>query len=701
MKAKRLDGLICYFITIAAFLPVIGRPMSFRRFLLAAACGPVLLAAAPALAQEVEGPTDVGQIVVTAAPYAVSLDTATTSIDIVGRDELDVAPPAGLGDTLAGLPGLRSTSFGPGASRPVVRGLAGPRVLVLNNGVGLIDASALSPDHQVASDPGEAQRIEVLRGPAALLYGGSAIGGVVNVIDDRIARKLPARPISGRLNASASSVDDGRAISGSVAWATGPLVFTVDGVHRQSEDYEIPAYPESRRLLAEEGETPEQPYPERLENTAVDLDAYGAGVSWIGSDGYLGVAVKRTETTYGVPGHAHEEDPLDPDHEEHGVSIGLEQTRVDLRGEWKAGLGPFERLRFSGGWADYTHTEFEGDEAGTRFFSDGWEGRLELVQHERDGWNGAIGVQALNRNFDAEGDEAYVPRTEIGELGLFTMQRLDFGPYGVEGGLRADRRQLESEVADRDFTNVSGSLGVFFRPDDHWFLGLSLSRTARAPTEAELFADGPHVATRGYEIGDATLDSEVATSMEGTIHYGGDRLEADLHLYAVKYDGFIDLAPTGDVEDDLDVFAYVQTDARFHGLEAEASYRLWRDGQRSLKLEVGADYVKASSDNGVPARIPPWSVSGKLVWQGEQLGGWVEARHVAGQDRVSEFELPTDDYTALNLGGTWAPAQLDGVKLFAEVRNLGDVEIREHASFLKDIAPQPGRNVRLGVSYRF
>lgn len=675
--------------------------MSLRRLLLAAACGPALIAL-PALADEAQ-PVDVDQVVVTAAPFPISMDSATTSIEVIGRDQLDITPPAGLGDMLAGLPGLRSSAFGPGASRPVVRGLAGPRVLVLNNGVGLIDASALSPDHQVASDPGEAQRIEILRGPAALLYGGSAIGGVVNVIDDRIARRAPDAAVSGRVNASVGSVDDSRAIGGAVTFGAGPLVFTIDGIHRQSDDYQISAYPESARQLAEEGETAETPFPRRLENSAVDLDAWGAGVSWIGSDGYFGVAVKRTETTYGVPGHAHEEPAVPPPvpEPEEFVTIGLEQTRIDLSGEWRGGLGPFDTVRFTGGWADYTHTEFEGDEVGTRFFSDGWEGRLELVQAERDGWNGAFGVQALKRDFDAAGDEAYVPRTEISEIGVFTMQRVDLDSWGYEGGLRLDRRELKSTVAGRDFSSASGSVGVFARPAAGWFLGLSLSRTSRAPTEAELFADGPHVATRGYEIGDADLDAEIATSLEGTIHYGVDWLQADLHLFAVDYDGFIDLAPTGAVEDDLDVFRYVQTNARFHGFEAEASFRLWREGERSLTLDLGADYVRASSDLGPPSRIPPWAVSGKLVWQDAQVGGWVELRRVAAQDRVSDFELPTDAYAVLNVGATWTPPALQGARLFIEGRNLGDEEIREHASFLKDIAPQPGRGVRAGFSYRF
>jgi iron complex outermembrane receptor protein len=676
--------------------------MSLRRLLFAAACGPALIAL-PALAAEAPPPTDVEALVITAAPFAVSMDSATTSIEVVGRDQLDLEAPTGLGDVLADLPGLRSSAFGPGASRPVVRGLAGPRVLVLNNGVGLIDASALSPDHQVAADPGEAQRIEVLRGPAALLYGGSAIGGVVNVIDDRIARKPLSAPLTGRINASVGSVDDSHALSGSAAFGAGPLVFTIDGVSRRSEDYEISAYPESRRLLAEEGETAEAPWPKRLENSAVELDAWGAGASWVGDNGYLGVAVRRTETTYGVPGHAHEEPPVPPPvpvEEEH-VTIGLEQTRVDLRGEWNAGFGPFETVRFSGGWADYTHTEFEGADVGTRFFSDGWEGRLELVQPERNGWNGAFGLQLLSRNFDAVGDEAYVPRTAIEEAGLFTLQRVDLDRWGFEGGLRLDRRRLDSLAGDRDFDTASASVGVFFRPAEAWFIGFSLSRTERAPTEAELFADGPHAATRGYEIGDPDLASEVATSMETTLHYGGERLEADLHLYAVRYDGFIDLTPTGAVEDGLDVFAYVQTDARFHGFEAEASYRLWEQGGRSLTLEVGADYVRASSDLGPPARIPPWSVSTKLDWQGEAFGGWVEARRVGEQDRVAGFELPTDGYTVINAGATWAPAALDGVKLYVEGRNLGDAEIREHVSFLKDLAPQPARGVRAGVTYRF
>jgi iron complex outermembrane receptor protein len=638
--------------------------MSPRLILLSAiSC---LAFALPAAAQDVE----VEEVVVTAAPYAVSLDSVTTSIDVVSADELATTAPAGLGDVLAGLPGLRSSSFGPGASRPVVRGLAGPRVQVLTNGIGMIDASSLSPDHQVAADPSEAERIEVLRGPAALLYGGSAIGGVVNVIDERIATKRPEDGFGGRVTGSGSTVDDGYGLSGDLRTALGSFVLTADASHRVSDDYRIPVAPS------------------RVPNSAVEVTAYGAGLSWVGDGGsFLGSSVKRTRSEYGVPG----DEP---------ISIGLEQTRYDLRGELHRNIGPFETARLSAGYADYTHTEFEGAEVGTTFMSDGVEGRLELVQTERGGWDGAVGVQGLRRELDAVGDEAYVPRTTISELGVFTLQRVDLGRWGYEGGLRLDRRELESTTASRRFTNVSGSAGVFIQPRD-WYFGLSLSRTARAPTEAELFAQGPHAATRGFEIGDPDLQAEVANSVEAAGHYGGERFSADLHLFYIRYDGFIDLRPTGGEEDGLAVFEYVQTDADFHGFEAEADYRLWEGHGRSLTMEAAADYVRANSDLGPPARIPPWSGTGRLVYEAPTYSARIEVRHVAGQGRVAELELPTESYTMLNAGFTWILPDAEGLKLFVEGRNLTNEEAREHASFLKGLAPLPGAILRAGLTFEF
>ncbi|WP_419319534.1 TonB-dependent receptor [Caulobacter sp. ErkDOM-E] len=648
---------------------------------------------APASGQEVE----VSKVVVTAAPYAVSADNLTASVAIVDRTDLDLAPPTGLGDLLSGMPGVRSTAFGAGASRPVVRGLAGPRVQVLTNGVGQIDASALSPDHQVATDPGEAERIEVLRGPAALAYGGSAIGGVINIIDDRIASRAPDGGYSGRLLASGATGDDSYAVSGAIHAAVGPLVLTLDGLKRVADDYEIPVFGESRRLLASEGEIAEGGGG-KLANTAVDLKAIGGGVSYVGADGFIGVSVKKTDTTYGVPGHAHEEPGVEA---EGPVTIGLTQTRIDLRGEYNRPFGPFAKLRASAGHADYEHTEFEGDAVGTKFMSDGYEGRLELVQTERNGWKGAVGVQALRRNFDAQGAEAYVPKTKITEYGAFTQQRVEKAGWGYEGGLRIDYRDLDSLKGQADFTNISGSLGVFTRPSDAVFFGVALSRNSRAPTEAELFAEGPHVATRGFEIGDAKLGEETAWSVEATAHYTGQRLSADLHLFTARYDGFIDLRPTGAEEDGLAVYQYIQTKADFRGFEVETSYKAWRRDDQSLTLEASGDFVRGATDLGPPARIPSYSVTGRAIYDARFWTARVEARRVGEQDRVAQGELPTDSYTVLNASLAWKPKGDGQLRVFLDGRNLTDEEIREHASFLKDIAPSAGRSVRAGVAWRF
>ncbi len=681
-----------------------------RKSLLLASAG-LLAAAGPALGQTASPGREVSEVVVTAAPFVISIDSVTTSVDVLDRDDLDTALSGGLGEVLSDLPGVRSSFFGPGASRPVIRGLAGPRVLVLSNGVGMVDASALSPDHQVAVDPQEARRIEVLRGPAALAYGGSAIGGVVNVIDDRIS-ETPVAGIEGRVMGAVSSIDSGEMLSAALKAGAGPWVFSLDALRRQSEDYDVPVGAESRRQLAAEGKDFLGPQAGEVENTAVTLDSYGVGLSYVGQGGFLGLSVKQTDSRYGVPGHAHGHGDHDDhdDHDDHyedghgdeeGVSIDLKQTRYDLRGGMDLALGPFERLRVAGGYADYEHVEIEDGAPATRFLSEGWEGRLELVQAERNGWQGAVGVQALTRDFDAQGEEAYVPAVEIREAGIFTLQRLDLEGWGVEGGLRLDRRTLETVRRKAEFDSLSASLGAFLRPSEGWYAGVSLSRTARAPTEAELFADGPHIATRVYEVGNANLASEVSYALDVTLHYDGGPWAADLHAFAVQYDGFIDLRPTGeeDHDSDLDVFAYRQTDAEFWGGEAQVAYRLWQDGARSFTLEGAADYVRGDTDLGVPARIPPWSAAGRAVFATGWWTGRLELRQVGEQTRVAGDELPTDGYRMLNASVVVRP--VDGLKLFLEGRNLNDAEAREHVSFLKDLAPLPGRSVRLGVGYSF
>jgi iron complex outermembrane recepter protein len=666
------------------------------RAVLTATAGAFALAASAAhAADEADGAEpghkDLSEVVITAAPYVVSLDSTTTSVNVVKREALDLAPAAGLGDVLANLPGVRSSFFGPGASRPVIRGLAGPRVQVLTNGIGQIDASGLSPDHQVASDPQEAERIEVLRGPSALAYGGSAIGGIVNIIDNRIPSKFEAG-VHGRALTSYSTGDDGRLVSGQVAVGVAEgWTFTADGVHRRSDDYEVPVDPMSRRLAESLG----LPRPSRADtkvpNSYSNLDAFGGGVSYVGESGWGGLAVKRTESDYGSPA---EED----------VHIDLKQTRVDARGGFDVDWGPFKTVKFAAGYADYKHTEFEGPEPGTTFLSKGEEGRIEFVQADRGGWQGAVGVQALHRNFDAIGEEALIPKTQIDEAGIFTLQRLDKDSWGVEGGLRLDTRKLDSVRGERSFTNLSASAGVFARPAQGWFLGLSLSRTSRAPTEEELFSLGAHPATAAFEVGDATLGKEISSSADATVHYQGGPWTVDVHGFYVDYKNFIDLVPTAAIDADsgFRVYEFRDGGAEFYGSEAEVAYEVWKNGAKSFHVEGSADYVHGDTDAGPAARIPPWSAAARGVFETPRFTGTLEVRRVGEQDRIADFELPTSGYTLINASLVVRPfTDRPELKVFLDGRNLTDEEAREHASFLKDVAPLPGRTFRLGVGYRF
>lgn len=641
------------------------------------------------------------EVVVTASPFGVSQRASNIATDIIDEQALAVAPAQSLGDMLSGQPGLRSTGFAPGASRPVIRGLSGPRVQVLTNGLGMIDASSVSPDHAVATDPAEASRIEVVRGPSTLMYGGSAIGGVVNIIDNRIPAEQPEDGVDGVISTQASSVDDGRSAFGRLTLGVGRFAFNIDGVRRSTDDYEIPSAARSQRLADEDGE-PRGPGGKQP-NSYTDLSAWGLGASYIADKGFIGVSYKDTDSEYGTV--------AEPD-----VFIRLHQTREDVRGAYDFGSGPFASVRANYGHAEYTHTEFEGPgEPGTVFNSDGQEGRLDLVQRARPAlggtWNGVIGLQGLSRTFEAVGDEAFVPTSKVRETGLYTVQRLDRGAVGFEGGLRYDSHTVKAtplggaNELERTFDNVSASLAGFIRPAPGLFLGLSLAHNERAPSEVELFADGLHVATAAYETGDTTLAAEKVNTLEATVHYEAGRGTADLHLYRSKYDGFIDERPTGavfiDGDEEFPIFAFVQTDATFYGFEVEGHYDLWVEGDRGLALEGAVDYVHAETDLGPAARIPPWSATARLVWTSRPVDAALEVRHVAEQDRVADRERPTDAYTLINLTGAWRPLADRNLTVFAEARNLTDEEAREHVSFLKDIAPMPGRNFRMGVAYRF
>ena len=663
-----------------------------------------------------EGQPDV--VIVTGIGPARTGDELITSTTALDADDVVAELSGGLGDTLAGLPGVSTTAFGPGASRPIIRGLGSERVQVLTNGIGVIDASAASPDHAVTGDPLGAERIEILRGPATLAYGGGAAGGVVNVIDGLIAEEVPDERLSLLGYAGYTTADEGTNLAARATGSVGPAVATLSWSWKEASDLEIPGFAESPRLRAleaEEDEEHEQTFG-TLENSGVESQTISGGLSLSGDSGFAGVAVRRLETKYGiVGGHEHEEAELAPA-ALRPLSIGiaavgeaadlpfidLEQTRLDLRGGFRMSEGAIERFTTAVSGVDYTHTEFEGPgEPGTVFTNNGFEARAEAQHAEYAGLKGSIGVQASRRNFKAIGDEAFVTPTVTEQAAIFAFETWENGSWGIEGGLRADQVKHDNEAnGEREFDTLNASFGVHGHVLPDLFLGLSVNRTERAPNDVELFADGPHLATQQFEVGDPSLTTETGLSLEGSARWEAGPLELGLSIYRFDFEDFIYLDPTGAEEDGLPVFQATQADATFTGGELTAALDLGHALGVDWRLDGSADIVRGRLDGGgnLP-RIPP--VSATLGIEGEAgiVNARLEARWADEQDRVADFELPTDGWTAIDLRTTIAVTPQ--VNLILEGLNLTDEEIRYHASPLKDVAPMAGRGFRVALRAEF
>lgn len=700
------------------------RPLA-TRLMLAASAGALAAAAAHGQAPT-EAPADI--IRVTSAPLETRADEVVGSVDVITGEQLIRDLNGNLADTLERLPGVTSTYFGPASGRPVVRGLGTDRVRVLINGLGGLDASSSSPDHAVTAEVIGAQQVEVLRGPAAIAYGGGAIGGVVNVIDGRIPSALPDDRLDGFAYGGATSVDNGHQLAGRLTTtAFGALVLQGEYQRREADDFEIPGFAESARLRElEHGEEDHEDEHEdheeeelafgEVNNSGYTFETGSIAASVVGDWGYVGIGFKQSDARYGLPGHAHAGEEHEAAHadgflglaaeDDHGddeeeVTLVLDQSRVDLRGELNRD-GFFNRIRWSFAHADYVHTELEGEEVGTMFDKDGIEGRIE-VRHQHGGpRQGAVGLQLLSQDFAAVGEEAYIEPVTTQDWGLFVAERWDFDSWGIEGGLRWDTRNLDGIRAERDFDTVSGSLSLFARPGEGWFTGVTLSRTERAPTDAEVFSDGPHAATRAFEIGNLELGTERAWSGEATVRRTMDRASAEVTGFYAVYDGFIGLFPTGLEEDGLDVFEYRQADVDLYGFEARADVELGRVADFDLIAEATADYVRGELDAGgnLP-RIPPMSGTLALIAERDRVSLRAEGRFVAEQDEIASFELPTDGYTLFNADARLTPFETSDVTFILGVRNITDEEARVHTSFLKDQLPLPGRSFRAAVSARF
>ncbi len=673
------------------------------------------------------------EIIVTGTPIAHPEHESIIAADVLTQEELASRGEASLGELLRQQPGVSSSFFGPAASRPIIRGLGGDRVSVLDAGIGSIDASTVSDDHAVAVDPAMAQRIEIVRGPATLYYGSSAAGGVVNVFDGRIPDHEPEDGIDGALRTSLSSVNDGVEAAGGFDALLGrsgdtSFVFHGEGYYRDNDDYNIPGFAESERFrAAEEAEEAEHEDDEdhdheheeeeeafgTVPNTALEAKGGAVGGSIIFPDGFIGVSAKISRSLYGVPGHHHheeEEGEEDHDHEEeeHGeeaVNIDLEQERYDLMGEFNKPFLFIDSTKIRFGYADYSHQELEGDEIGTTFNNKGYEGRVEFLEKEFGNFRGATGFQYKHRNFEAIGDEAFTPPNITDQFGVFTLREYETDKWHAQVSGRYEHTDTEAESVglSRTFDAYSISAGAGVEPSENLFFGVNLLRTERAPAPEELFSNGAHLATNAYEVGDPTLGKETARGVETTLHGEYGPIGFTVNGFYTDYKDFVALIPNGEEEDELPVFEFVAHDAVFKGFEAQADADLFSTGGFDVAARAQVDYVRAKfKDTGDVPRIPPLRTVLGLEATSSHIDLRGEVEIAAKQDRIADYELPTDGYTLVNLAATWRPGGADhGLSVQLRADNVTNEEARLHTSFLKDVAPLPGRNFKLTLRGEF
>lgn len=687
---------------------------------------------------------DADQIVVT-APFVADLDLLAGASVVTG-DQLVRDIRGQLGDTLTRLPGVSATSFSPGASRPVLRGMQGERVRVLTDGLGTLDVSNTSADHAVSIDPLTAERIEVLRGPAVLLFGSQAIGGAVNVLDRRIPRAVPENGFHVDAVGTYGSAADERSVGGALDVALTPqIVLHVDGSYRKTDDVRVGGYVLSPALRREQLHIAEHEAEEghaeeaaealalangrgRLPNSGTRTYTLGGGLALINEGGSLGFSAGYYDTRYGVPsrpgvehhhgngdhegGHGHDDEA----HSHESVTIALKQFRADMRGEVNVGGGFLDKIRLRAGYSDYEHTEFEGVEVGTVFSAEGFEGRLELIQADRNGWRGVTGFQGFTRDFQAVGAEAFVPENVTDQYGFFTLQEVKLGSIGIEGALRYEHTNVRSNNvrfgldenatlgrADRRFDAFSGALGLSYDITAQVKVGINASRAVRAPSAEELFSNGPHIATQAYEVGDPNFRTE--KSWGGEVYARGSvgPVKFQLAGYATWFTDYIYESEIALEMDELPVFQYRQSDARYFGVEGEVSATLLRSGAFSLGGNLVADYVRATLQDGSAApRIPPLRVLAGLDASQGAFGGRIEVEHVTRQSRIAAFETETAAFTLVNASLTWHPfGEARETALILSANNMFDVDARRHASFTKDFVPMSGRDVRIAARVSF
>ncbi|WP_333797725.1 TonB-dependent receptor [Rheinheimera sp.] len=665
-------------------------------------------------------------------------------VSVMSGEDLSRHTEATIGETLKTLPGVHSNYYGPVAASPVIRGLDGPRVKLLSNGMDTGDVSRVGPDHAISADAITTEQIEVLRGPATLLYGSGAIGGVVNIVDNRVPRQLrsPQTVVDVRRNNVADEQSYALAHDGALQ----QFAWHFDGFDRKSNDYKVPEF------VNDEGEVKNS-----LNNSALDNQALNVGGSWVGSRGLFGVSVGTINSQYGIPGHSShggETEEAHADHEDHaaeGVYADLDQDRISYAGELYSPLSGIETLSLSGAYTDYQHIEMDAGVAGTTFKNKSFENRLSLEHSDVMGWHGLVGLHYQHNDYRAFGEEAFTPDAKTNSYALFVLEERRFGELSAQLGARLERtkhdagalelehlheedeaqhgEEQDAQASFARFNAASLSAGLVwnFQPGYQW--ALSVSRSERAPSAAEIYANGAHIATASYELGLAyQLDDDgeigfyngkMQRETANNIDLGFRKTEGDLtfsyNFFYNQIDDYLYLANTGlsmadlaehhdeghDAHDhgDFDVYQYQQRDAKLYGAEFELSYQL----DPAQQLSVFADTVRAKLKSGSDLpRIPPLKAGVEYQYQAQQWSTVLGATYYARQDKVSAYETETAGYTSFDASlNYYFDVQSVDVTAFLKGTNLSNKLGYVHSSFIKADAPLPGRAITLGITAKF
>ena len=523
-----------------------------------------VLVSSAAFAQE----SRLEEIVVTSTALRESPLEIAQPTTVVAGDDLRRQISTSIGETLSHELGMSSTYFGPSASRPVIRGLGGYRVQTLQDGLASLDVAGLSQDHAVTVESVISQQIEVIKGPAALLYGSGAAGGLVNVVTNRVPMERAEEPISGAVELRGDTATEERTGALGLDGQAGAFAFHADYFDRETDDVEIPGFAQSdalRQALIDSGEEPDG-VRDHIPNSAGEAKGGALGASLIGDAARGGLSWSRYETNYGIPG-------------EEEAFIDMEQDRYDA----KAAIdldGAITSLRFNGSYNDYTHTEFEAPgEPGTLFNQDAYELRLAMDHEIGSGWRGTLGAQYVDIDFEALGEEAFVPQSDDPSHQPVRVRGTPFrcvdDRAGRTRGAADGRRGSDTGLPDYDETAINLSAGVVWKFADEHAFAVNVTRTERHPQAAELYANGPHIAAQRFEVGDPNLDLEKAITADVSLRRSGEGVQWTLSAFYNDYSDYIFANPTGEIEDDLPVFAYLQDGAKLHGFEAEVIFPLW------------------------------------------------------------------------------------------------------------------------------